>query len=113
MNQKIPKHIAIIPDGNRRWARGKGLREVAGHAKSTESEKVMSLLDEAGRIGIKYITFWGFSTENWRRSEVEKKFLFSLIKKLTKKLTPYAHKIKLDSGISEEKTGSQKTSFLS
>ena len=76
---KVPSHVAIIPDGNRRWARKLGLIDTEGHKKATEFNSVFSLFKEARKLGIKYISIWGFSTENWKRSEDEKKYLFDLI----------------------------------
>ena len=72
MEDKIPVHLVIIPDGNRRWAKEKGLEILKGIEKSAEFENITSLLDEASRLGIKYFSLWGFSTENWRRSGEEK-----------------------------------------
>lgn len=66
----IPKHVAIIMDGNRRWAKRKGLPAVAGH--DFVSEKTLEpLVDKAIGLGIEYLTFWAFSTENWQRSKRE------------------------------------------
>jgi len=95
MVDKIPEHVAIIPDGNRRWAREKGLQVFKGHEKSTRIENITSLLDEAQKLGVKYVSFWGFSTENWKRSSAEKKFLFSLIVKMTLELGDYCHQNKV------------------
>jgi len=68
----LPNHVAIIMDGNRRWARLKGLPVVMGHKKVVE-ERIEELIDHAGHLGIGHITFWAFSTENWNRevSEVD------------------------------------------
>lgn len=76
----IPKHIAIIPDGNRRWARKKGLPVMEGHRLA--AEKVLpNLMRKAKKMGVKYFTFWGLSTENLtKRTEGEIKNLFLLIK---------------------------------
>jgi len=92
MDEKIPKHIAIIPDGNRRWARRKGLSLLKGVAKSAGFENIKGLLDSAQDLGVKHITFWGFSTENWRRSEKERKFIFDLVSKVSDELRQYAKK---------------------
>lgn len=65
----LPKHIAIIMDGNGRWAKKRGLERSAGHK---EGAKVFKKITEyAAKIGIKYITFYAFSTENWKRSQTE------------------------------------------
>jgi undecaprenyl diphosphate synthase len=89
-NENIPVHIAIIPDGNRRWAQKRGLEGIAGHARSTEIDSILSLLKETKRLGIKYLSLWGFSTENWKRSQKEKDFLFKLLSTLVDKLRSYA-----------------------
>mgnify|MGYP001578730512 CR=1 FL=1 len=75
----VPRHIAIIPDGNRRWARKKGLDERSGHYKSGSSRHVFELFKEARELGIKYVSLWGFSTENWGRDNTEKKAIFQLV----------------------------------
>jgi len=86
MSQKIPRHVSIIPDGNRRWAREKGLVESMGHIKSTNYENVKSLIAKAKDLGVEYLTLWGFSTENWNRGEKEKEILFEIIGNLTNEL---------------------------
>lgn len=67
--EKIPHHIAIIPDGNRRWAKSISLGIGKGHEKGTSL--IMSTVLAAKALGIKAITFYGFSTENWKRSQEE------------------------------------------
>lgn len=94
-SKNIPQHIAIIPDGNRRWAKNEGLESIAGHAKATEVENILSLLNETKKLGVKYISIWGFSTENWKRSKIEKNFLFRLIANLIDELKSYAIKNKI------------------
>ncbi len=66
----IPKHVAIIMDGNRRWARQNGLSIIKGHRKVAE-EMIERLADFAILKGIAYMTLWAFSTENWQRPEDE------------------------------------------
>lgn len=66
---ELPKHVAIIPDGNRRWAREKGLSIFEGHRRGYEA--VFEIGKKAREMSIKVLTFWGFSTENWERSKVE------------------------------------------
>lgn len=75
-----PLHVAIIPDGNRRWAKAKGLAATAGHEKSSQYPKLKSLLNAAKEMGVKYLSAWAFSTENWKRSEAENTFLFKLLR---------------------------------
>ena len=72
----LPEHIAIILDGNRRWAKQRGLPGTAGHK---EGAKVLENISRyANKIGIKYMTVYAFSTENWKRSEEEVNMLMSL-----------------------------------
>jgi len=69
MEQILPKHIAIIMDGNRRWAKQRGLEGKLGHKQGADTlEKIVKY---ANKIGIKYITVYAFSTENWKRAEDE------------------------------------------
>ena len=94
-SENIPNHVVIIPDGNRRWAKEKGLFVTAGHYKSASYENVKSILSEAKAIGIRYISFWGFSTENWSREEVEVKAVFELVSGLLDKLEKEAEENKV------------------
>lgn len=74
--ENIPQHIAVILDGNRRWAKAKGMPGVYGHQ---EGAKVLAnIVKYANEIGIKYMTVYAFSTENWKRSEDEVNMLMSL-----------------------------------
>lgn len=70
-------HLGIIPDGNRRWAREQGLPTIEGHKKGIY--KIEDLVNAAADEGIKYITFYIFSTENWGRSETEVSYLMKLV----------------------------------
>lgn len=92
---KIPQHVVIIPDGNRRWAREKGMEVTAGHYKSGSYDNVKSLIIEAKELGIRYITFWGFSTENWSRDQIEVSAIFELVKNLIEKLSREAKENKI------------------
>jgi len=76
---KIPIHVAIIMDGNRRWARNKGFPVFYGHKKGVDTVK--RIVEAARKIQIKYLTLYTFSTENWSRSKKEINMLFSLLKK--------------------------------
>lgn len=76
--KKYPTHIAIIPDGNRRWARKNGLPFVEGHRKGIENFKKISLYCK--KKGVKILTFFAFSTENWRRSKIEVNYLMKLFR---------------------------------
>ena len=67
--ENMPKHIAIIMDGNRRWARKKGLEPKLGHKEGAKTlEKIVRY---ANKIGLEYITVYAFSTENWKRTKDE------------------------------------------
>ena len=82
LNQKnIPEHIAIIMDGNGRWAKEKSLPRLAGHHEGINS--VREITRVCGEIGVKHLTLYTFSTENWRRPKREvsslMKFLFNTI----------------------------------
>jgi len=92
---KIPAHVAIIPDGNRRWARQNGMIATAGHAIAAKDEHLRSLLKEAKNLGVKYVSLWGFSCENWKREQEEKDKIFKLINKSVKCLKKEAHKEKI------------------
>lgn len=77
---KIPKHVAIIMDGNRRWAKARGLSAVGGH--NFVVDKVIEpIIQHAGDMGIEYLTLWAFSTENWKRDPVELSGIMELFKR--------------------------------
>lgn len=73
----IPQHIAIIMDGNRRWAKERGLPSMFGHKKGVEALK--STLRACDDLGVKYLTVYAFSTENWKRTPEEVDFLMNLL----------------------------------
>lgn len=76
--EKMPNHIAIIMDGNRRWAKAKGKNAAFGHKEGAKNlEKIVRY---ANKIGLKYITVYAFSTENWKRTEEEVTGLMTLFK---------------------------------
>lgn len=80
MEEKImPKHIAIIMDGNRRWAREKGLDTRLGHKEGAETLK--RIAKYANKIGVEYLTVYAFSTENWKRTKEEVGALMLLLQK--------------------------------
>lgn len=74
----LPEHIGIIMDGNGRWAKKRALPRTAGH--KAGAEVFRSISKECARIGIKYVTFYAFSTENWKRPKEEVDALMSLFK---------------------------------
>ena len=75
----IPNHIAIIMDGNGRWARDRSLPRIAGHREGINS--VREITQVCGEIGVKYLTLYTFSTENWSRPPSEVKALMTLLLK--------------------------------
>lgn len=79
METSIPKHIAIIMDGNGRWAKEKGKLRVEGHKKGAEN--IEKIIDYSIKLGVKYLTVYAFSTENWKRPEAEVKALMKLFAK--------------------------------
>jgi undecaprenyl diphosphate synthase len=74
----LPTHVAIIMDGNGRWANARGLTRTMGHRKGVEA--VRDAVRAAGRLGIRYLTLYAFSSENWRRPETEINDLLGLLK---------------------------------
>ena len=86
--KRLPRHIAIIMDGNGRWAKKRGLPRTAGHAAGAETFRTIATY--CREIGIDYLTVYAFSTENWKRSEEEvgaimgllKKYLFEALEKM-------------------------------
>ncbi len=74
---RVPRHVAVIMDGNGRWAKAKGLPRTAGHRKGVEAVKKVT--EEAVRLGVKYLTLYTFSTENWNRPVSEIAALMGLI----------------------------------
>ncbi|HHK67264.1 MAG TPA: di-trans,poly-cis-decaprenylcistransferase [Candidatus Acetothermia bacterium] len=74
-----PDHIALIMDGNGRWARARGLPRVAGHrAGATAAERLVRFAGE--RLGLRYLTLFAFSTENWKRPKEEVDYLMDLLR---------------------------------
>lgn len=80
----IPEHVAIILDGNGRWAKNKHMPRTYGH--TVGSKVVERTVEDASDIGIKYLTVYVFSTENWKRSQDEVSMLFSLIERYLRSL---------------------------
>src|ERR1700754_3917114 len=74
---KLPKHVAIIMDGNGRWAKEKGKLRIFGHSNGVTS--VRDVVEGAGDIGVKYITLYTFSTENWNRPKFEVSAIMELM----------------------------------
>ncbi|MHB1315544.1 MAG: isoprenyl transferase [Christensenellales bacterium] len=86
----LPAHVAIIMDGNGRWAKTRGLPRIAGHRAGME--QIRSAVRTSSDLGIKYLTFYAFSTENWKRPKDEVSFLMSLLVEFFKKETAELHK---------------------
>lgn len=91
-NLIIPNHIAFIMDGNGRWAQKRGLKRTEGHKKGSEALK--SLISDISDLGIKFATFYAFSTENWKRPEEEVSTLMRLFEEYIDELMGSAEKIK-------------------
>jgi undecaprenyl diphosphate synthase len=84
--QRVPKHVAIIMDGNGRWAEGRGMSRVFGHRNALTA--VRESIESAAQIGVKAITLYAFSTENWNRPKLEVDALMSLLVNSLKKELP-------------------------
>lgn len=83
---KIPKHVAIIMDGNGRWAKKRKLPRISGHYEGMQTVK--KITKQASNLGIKYLTLYAFSTENWSRPEKEVNYLMSLPEKMFNSFMP-------------------------
>lgn len=79
----VPNHVAIIMDGNGRWAKARGLPRSAGHERGVEA--LRRTVDAIGELGIRYLTVFSFSTENWRRPVDEVNVLFGLLRSYVKR----------------------------
>ncbi|HWJ76194.1 MAG TPA: isoprenyl transferase [Kaistia sp.] len=75
---RIPRHVAIIMDGNGRWAQGRGLSRTEGHRRGMES--VRTAVETSRELGVSYLTLFSFSSENWARPPLEIQFLFGLLR---------------------------------
>src|SRR5271167_2738941 len=75
--QRLPQHVAIIMDGNGRWAQQRGLPRIEGHRRGVQS--VRATIEECCRLGIGQLTLYCFSTENWKRPKIELDFLMTLL----------------------------------
>jgi undecaprenyl diphosphate synthase len=79
---KLPKHVAAIMDGNGRWAKKRMMNRVKGHEEGTES--VRSIVRTSRKLGIRYLTLYAFSEENWKRSKIEIAALMEILKRFLK-----------------------------
>ena len=95
-SENIPKHVAIIMDGNGRWAKKRFLPRKAGHKAGADA--LEGIIDAAKKIGIKHLTVYAFSTENWKRSQEEIDGIMDLLRSYVKKYTERAKKdnVKMD-----------------
>ncbi len=82
----IPKHIAIIMDGNGRWAKSNGKARIYGHHAGVEA--VRKVVETCTELGVQYLTLYAFSTENWKRPEAEVNALMELLVRTIRKETP-------------------------
>jgi undecaprenyl diphosphate synthase len=87
---RIPRHVAIIMDGNGRWAAQRGLPRLAGHDAGTEN--IRRITFKAGELGIRYLTLWAFSTENWRRPPEEVQGIMQILARAIESETQELHR---------------------
>lgn len=100
---KIPQHVAIILDGNGRWAKAKGMPRNYGHVQGAKN--VERICEDAYHMGIKYLTVYAFSTENWRRSRDEVDALMTLLRNYMKTCVKTAKKNHMRVRVIGDKTG--------
>jgi undecaprenyl diphosphate synthase len=86
---EIPRHIAIIMDGNGRWAKKRGMPRIAGHTEGVES--VRDIVEVCGQLGVQFLTLYAFSTENWKRPQEEVSLLMRLLLKALRDETDRLH----------------------
>ncbi|MDH3252273.1 MAG: isoprenyl transferase [Ignavibacteria bacterium] len=86
---EIPRHIAIIMDGNGRWAKKRGMPRIAGHNEGVES--VRDTVEACGQLGVNFLTLYAFSTENWKRPKEEVSLLMRLLLRALKDETDRLH----------------------
>lgn len=99
----IPQHVAIILDGNGRWAKSKGMPRNYGHVQG--SRNVERICEEAYKMGIKYLTVYAFSTENWKRPSEEVAALMKLLRNYMKTCLKTAEKNRMKVRVIGDKTG--------
>ena len=80
---RLPRHVAVIMDGNGRWARKKGLPRIEGHRAGAKA--VREIIESSSRVGLKYLTLYTFSKENWKRPRPEVARLWKLLREYLKK----------------------------
>ncbi len=84
-NLKIPRHVAIIMDGNGRWASERGMARTEGHRRGAES--VQDIVEACSEFGVEYLTLYAFSTENWKRPKLEVSALMKMLERFLKTKT--------------------------
>ena len=99
----LPNHIAIILDGNGRWAKRRGMPRSYGHIVGTDTLEKMC--NHIADLGVRYLTVYAFSTENWKRAEEEVRTLMNLFRKYLKRIEKSAHKRHMKVRIIGDKTG--------
>ena len=99
----IPNHVAIILDGNGRWAKAKGMPRNYGHVQGAKNVEV--ICEEAYRMGIQYLTVYAFSTENWKRPQDEVDALMTLLRNYMKTCLKTAEKNRMRVRVIGDKTG--------
>jgi undecaprenyl diphosphate synthase len=87
---RLPQHIAVIMDGNGRWAKLRGKPRIAGHREGADSVK--AIIDTCARLQIKAVTLYAFSTENWKRPKAEISGLMSMLKRVLKRELKEVHR---------------------
>lgn len=102
-DRKIPKHVAIILDGNGRWAKSKGMPRNYGHVQGAKTVEV--ICEEAYKMGIQYLTVYAFSTENWNRPKDEVDSLMKLLRNYLKTCLKTAEKNRMCVRVIGDKTG--------
>jgi undecaprenyl diphosphate synthase len=85
----VPAHVAIVMDGNGRWARQRGLPRIAGHRAGAEN--IRRIVETCVRYGVKHLTLYAFSTENWNRPEDEVRGLMTILGEVIERETPKLH----------------------
>jgi len=100
---KIPNHVAIILDGNGRWAKAKGMPRNYGHVQGSKAVEV--ICEEAYKMGIQYLTVYAFSTENWNRPQSEVDALMKLLRNYMKTCLKTAEKNRMCVRVIGEKNG--------
>jgi undecaprenyl diphosphate synthase len=99
----VPNHVAIILDGNGRWAKAKGLPRTAGHVQGAKT--VEAICEDAYNMGINYLTVYAFSTENWKRPDSEVETLMNLLRNYMKNSIKRAQKNNMCVRVIGDKTG--------